>query len=323
MGTASAIRVIKPGTYTSVEGTKVSFTLADLEAAAAAYDAESDPAPLVIGHPKLDAPAYGWAKELKIEDGELVAVADPATLEPAFAEAVNAGRYRRISGRFYQPNSAGNPKPGSFYLQHIGFLGAAAPAVKGLGTVSLAEGDGTNLFSIETDNQENQMSDQDRNVAFAEREAEIVRREEAINAQETELSAREQTAAQILHQANVSFAEQLVADVKLAPAGKDMLIGLLDTLDGAKSDVISFGEGNAELAPAAILRKLLVGAQPLISLGEAAPGTKENEDPPVSFAAPQGFDVDAKRLEIHTRALEMQAADPNLSYLDACKRAGA
>lgn len=318
---AKPIRVIKPGTYTSVEGTKVSFSLSDLEAIVAGYDREADPAPLVIGHPTLEAPAYGWAHALRVEDGELVADPDPATLDPSFAELVNAGRYRKVSGRFYQPNSAGNPKPGQFYLQHIGFLGAAAPAVKGLGTVNFSE-EGADLISIDIDNWESEMGEQDQ-VAFAEREAEVTRREAEVGTRETVIAGREETAAQVLHQANVSFADQLVANVLLAPAGRDVLVGLLDTLDGAQPDTVSFGEGNGELAPAAALRKLLTGATPLISLGEAAPAEDVDEAGKVSFAAPAGYIADPKTLEIHNKALALQATDSNLSYLDAVKRAGA
>jgi len=46
---------------------------------------------------------------------------------------VNKGRYKKISASFYSPNYPFNPAPGSYYLKHVGFLGAVPPAVKGLG----------------------------------------------------------------------------------------------------------------------------------------------------------------------------------------------
>ena len=140
---------------------------------------------------------------------------------------------------------------------------------------------------------------------------------------EQQLAARETAASAALHAANVSFAEQLVEQTKLLPAGKDLLVGLLDTLDGVTPATVSFGEADKDITPAGAVRKLLGGAQPLVSLGEAAPGAPgSGEATTVSFAAPQGFDVDAARLEIHAKALELQSADPKLSYLDAVKRAG-
>jgi hypothetical protein len=92
-----------------------------------------------VGHPKTDAPAYGWVRALRADGGDLVA--EPHQVEPAFAEMVQAGRFKKISASFYTPNHPSNPKPGAFYLKHVGFLGAAAPAVKGLRDVAFAADD--------------------------------------------------------------------------------------------------------------------------------------------------------------------------------------
>lgn len=321
---APQIKLLRTGTFTSVEGKKVTFTDADLVELAESYDPASDPAPLVIGHPKLEDPAWGWVGKLEIADARLVAT--PSEIEPAFAETVRAGRYRRISPQIYERDHPANPTPGKLYLKHVGFLGAAAPAVKGLGTVSFADGaDEGPLATIEATIEEISMSDKDPNaVSLAEREAALGRREAELQERETAIQSREQSVSEQLHGAHVSFAEQLVAETKLAPAGKDILVGLLDFCASAPAPAegtISFGEGNAELDPSAALKKLLGGARPLISLGEAA--APEGDDKKLaSFAAPSGYDVDPKRLEIHNRALELQSEDPNLSYLDAVKRAG-
>jgi hypothetical protein len=333
MTTPPRIKIIRPGRYTSVEGTEVSFTLADLEAAAASYDRASDPAPMVIGHPALDAPAYGWAARLAVEDGHLVAEPDPETLHEDFAEAVRKGRYSKVSGRFYLPDSPGNPKPGQLYLKHIGFLGAAAPAVKGLGVVNLAAGEGEGVVSIDVNsqpsaaggpNQEKDVTDKTKEASFAEREAALASREQELQQREAAADAKEKAAAAqiqtVLHAANVSFAEGLIGEGKLAPAGKPLLVGVLDQLESVKT--VSFGEADGEMAPAAALKKLLSGAQPLVSFGELAkPEDKEKEKAP-SFAAPPGYEADPARLAIHNKAKELQAADPKLSYADAVKRAG-
>jgi hypothetical protein len=100
-GQARSFRLFKPGTFTSVEGKKITFSEADVRQIAESYDPAADPAPLVVGHPKLEDPAFGWAKGLEIVDGELAAV--PERVSPAFAEAVNEGRYARVSAQFYEP----------------------------------------------------------------------------------------------------------------------------------------------------------------------------------------------------------------------------
>jgi hypothetical protein len=131
------LHIFKPGRHTPVNGPAIEFTESDLQACAAAYDPAKHEAPLVVGHPKMDDPAYGWTKSLAFTDGQLVA--EPWQVDAGFAEMVNAGRFKKISASFYLPGAPNNPAPGAYYLRHIGFLGAAAPAVKGLKPASFAE----------------------------------------------------------------------------------------------------------------------------------------------------------------------------------------
>lgn len=128
--------IFRSGTHIATDGTKVTVTGADLAAIAAAYDPAIGEAPLVVGHPKLNAPAYGWTKQLTARDGILFAAA--GEVDPAFREMVETGRFKKRSASFFQPDSPGNPKPGQLYLRHIGFLGAAAPGVTGLRDIQFA-----------------------------------------------------------------------------------------------------------------------------------------------------------------------------------------
>jgi hypothetical protein len=130
------LHIFRAGIHQPMQGGAIEFREADLAATAAAYDPAFGEAPIVVGHPKLDAPAYGWVRALRAEGGDLVA--EPHQVEPAFAEMVAAGRFKKISASFYAPQHPSNPKPGSYYLKHVGFLGAAAPAVKGLRDVAFA-----------------------------------------------------------------------------------------------------------------------------------------------------------------------------------------
>jgi len=133
------IKMLKPGRFTAMNGKVVNFTEADLKATAAAYNPETYAAPFVIGHPKHDDPAYGRVGTAEFAEGFLMG--EPDQVDPAFAEAVNAGKFNRVSLSLYEPDSPNNPVPGVYYPRHLGFLGAMPPAVKGLGTVSFAEGE--------------------------------------------------------------------------------------------------------------------------------------------------------------------------------------
>ena len=131
------LEIFKPGTHVAMSGASISFTEADLRASASAYDPAKHEAPLVIGHPAVDAPAYGWAKSMNFADG--VATVEPDQVDTAFAELVNRGAFKKISASFYLPDAPNNPVPGVYYLRHVGFLGAQAPAVKGLKSASFSD----------------------------------------------------------------------------------------------------------------------------------------------------------------------------------------
>ncbi len=143
----SALEIFKAGNHTTVSGQKLTFSEADLQASVAAYNPALFRAPLVVGHPELDDPAYGWVRAMSL-DGEILQ-AEPEQVEAQFAEMVNGGRFPRISASFYHPNSPQNPKPGVWYLRHVGFLGAQAPSVKGLKPASFAAGDEEQIVTVE------------------------------------------------------------------------------------------------------------------------------------------------------------------------------
>lgn len=133
----ASLHIFASGQHTAMSGDRLDFTESDLQATADAYSPEVHEAPLVVGHPRQDAPAYGWVKGLAVGSDGLMA--EPQQLDAEFAELVRAGRYKKISASFYTPNSPSNPVPGVYYLRHVGFLGAQPPAIKGLKQAEFSE----------------------------------------------------------------------------------------------------------------------------------------------------------------------------------------
>jgi len=131
------LSIFRAGRHTAMSGATLDFTEADLEAMVKAYDPAKHEAPLVVGHPTANAPAYGWVKALAFAEGEVQA--EPHQVDEAFQEMVGAGRFKKISASLYTPTAPANPVPGSYYLRHVGFLGAQPPAVKGLRDASFAD----------------------------------------------------------------------------------------------------------------------------------------------------------------------------------------
>jgi len=125
------LNIFKPGRHTDAHGTVADFTEDAIRASALAYNPAIHEAPIVVGHPKDNLPAYGWVQGLEFsEDSGLEAI--PHQVDTDFAELVAAGRFKKISASFYMPESPANPVPGTYYLRHVGFLGAQPPAIKGL-----------------------------------------------------------------------------------------------------------------------------------------------------------------------------------------------
>ncbi len=141
------IEVFRPGTFTPMGGEPITFSAADLRALADAYDPAAAPAPIVVGHPATNAPAYGWIESLDYDTGEERLFANLHEIEPAFADLVKAGRFKKVSMAFFAPGQGHNPVPGTWYPKHVGFLGAAAPAVSGLRNAQFA-GEGAAAFEL-------------------------------------------------------------------------------------------------------------------------------------------------------------------------------
>jgi hypothetical protein len=115
------IEVFRAGDY----GEKGAYNARDLAEIAANYDPALHEAPVVIGHPRSDSPAYGWVEGLRAEGNVLKAKLKQ--LAQGFQDLVKSGQFKKRSIALYR-----NLQGRGLYLRHLGFLGAQAPEVKGL-----------------------------------------------------------------------------------------------------------------------------------------------------------------------------------------------
>jgi hypothetical protein len=117
------VEIFKGGTQVDMNG-KAHDGDALIDKAVESFDPKVHEPPAVVGHPALDAPAFGWVEGLKtaIKGDAKVLLAKFKQVVPEFETAVKAGQYKKRSAAFYPDGR----------LRHVGFLGAAAPAVKAL-----------------------------------------------------------------------------------------------------------------------------------------------------------------------------------------------
>ena len=125
------IQIFKTGTHTDNAGNIKTWTESDLDSIVKQYNEGTYEAPVVIGHPVTNAPAYGWVEKLK-RQGEFL-LGKFKDVIPEFEEAVQQGLYKKRSISMYP----------DLTLRHVGFLGAAPPSVKGLENIKFAEKENT------------------------------------------------------------------------------------------------------------------------------------------------------------------------------------
>lgn len=132
------IDAITVGTHTDDQGNEHNIDAAFLERVVANFDPALHEPPAVIGHPKIDAPAFGWVCGQRMQDGVLqVQFCD---VDPAFEQLVREGKFKKRSVALYLSETAA-PGGRAPSLRHVGFLGAKPPAVKGLRNIQFSEGE--------------------------------------------------------------------------------------------------------------------------------------------------------------------------------------
>jgi hypothetical protein len=296
------IEVLRAGSFTAMGGDPVEITAADLDALAAGYEPALHEAPVVVGHPAADAPAYGWVRGLRVRDDRLVADIDQ--LDPAFGELVRAGRYKKVSASLYRPGSS-SPKPGAWYLRHVGFLGAQPPAVKGLKSIALGD-DGEGVVTValgepaplspgpgagagddakppcaEPPRRETGDPMPDPITAPPEAAAELAEREAAIAARDVELAERQAAIAAreaaMRRRELEAEAEGFIAEGRVLPAERAAVVGLMAALDGEAT--VELGEGEAEPA-GAVLRRFLAALPARVAFGEKAKDERADQVDP-------------------------------------------
>jgi hypothetical protein len=351
------LEIFKPGKHTASNGQQIDFSEADLLASAKAYNPELYDAPLVIGHPKHDDPAYGWVAEVQMQGGSYQAI--PRQVDPQFQEWVSEGRYKKISASFYAPDSPQNPVPGVYYLRHVGFLGAMPPSVKGMKPVSFAAAEEgviefmdyddltiADLFrnlreffisKFDTETADKVLPDwkiQQLTMSAAQPEpfmpAEV---KAAMNAmdfseREAQLIAREaKVAEREAKLLEAEFAEYV--DRLIAPAGKVLpheKIGLVQTLVELSKlpQTVEFAEGEtvSTIPLTEVFKKTLENRPKQIEFSDppAAPDSVKTKS--YEFSAPEGFDVDPEAAQLYAQAKAYQAANPGIDMITAYKAVG-
>lgn len=293
--------VFRCGTHMDHSGTLRTITESDIDRAIKGY--RRDSAPIVVGHPTLNAPAFGWVEAFRRVGPTVQARCSQVAAE--FADLVERGLYKNRSLSF---NSDGS-------FRHVGFLGAAAPAVKGLEEIHFAQkGDYITVdlsesgAAVETVSAVAEDAAEPTKVAAAEAPiAEPAKNEKAAVAEpvdqvqaevrstieeltrkvqdlEHKLSAEQ---AQRRRMEFAAYADDLIRDRRLEPASKDKLLATMEALHAG--DVASFAAPDSSSLNAfkELLNEILPQRPRVMYAEFAAPErvAKVSTDDPVELAA--------------------------------------
>ena len=309
------IEVFRSGTHKDSNGNEKTYKDKDLDSIVDSYDPDNE-APVVLGHPKTDSPAYGWVEGLKRSGGVLLA---KMNLLPEMVEFVKRGLYKKRS-------IALNP---GLKLRHIGFLGGVPPAIKGLKNIAFSEEEEVS-FNFEDENMNDKIMDKLTEMgetikeAFTKKEVQVSRKDHVEVAEHQEALARvdelriyrEETQAKMeelklandklelvvaeqrkqgIHKDNSVYAESL----GFGPYLNERIVKVLDSVSQLSSD-LEFEEGKKTVTE---------------TLKEVFDKFR-NEDQFKEFAAKekaQDPDPDAQLTEL----INKYAEEKNISFADA------
>jgi len=316
--------VFKTGTHTSDKGISKDYSLDDLNFIAMSYNPSEDEAPIVIGHPLDNSPAYGWVSSLEVtEDGKLVADAPDKKLHPEFLSAVQEGRYKKRSISLTPEGK----------LRHIGFLGGAAPAVKGLADIQFSQPSSTVIeFEIEEQSNSNSLEPELKLNSFDSIQSQLNSINQTIQqlnnnfseTQNNELSTKftllsnEITSlkSKITKSEFESLLENKLGVGSLTPAIKDKLLAVSNFAE-AQNFSADFSQDKFSKELNHLLTDLVNSFPKVIYYENFAEKPEFETDKLTDEFA--NYSVDAESKALHSKALALSKKE-NITYLSAVKK---
>lgn len=245
------VEIFRAGKHVDSQGRSRDFSVADLDRMVGSYQPAQHEAPVVIGHPKDNAPAWGWVEALK-RDGA-VALAKFKQVQPEFADMADQGLFKKRSISLYPDGS----------LRHVGFLGAQPPAVKGLRDFSLGDANECSSYEFQEGGAGAGPQQQEGDMPTVdELQAQLAREKEAREAAEAKARAADEKAAKATKDFAeaetkrkktelAAFVDQGIKDGRMLPLWKEQgIVEFMQALDGGEVRTFEFAEGKKE-SPAA------------------------------------------------------------------------
>ena len=348
------IAIFRPGKHAP------GVTAADAQRAAETYNPAVQEAPVVIGHPATNKPAWGWVKRLEFDKAKNTLFATLKDLDKRFVDAVRKRRFPKMSASFYRAGAPGNPAPAGISFRHLGFTGAAIPAVPGLPEVNFADddtddnalsfdftveaaawdgGDGGDTVDLSEDiaflkqrlsklegdkmNKDTTKPDEKTStVDLAQKQADLAALEASLKKRQVAL---DQAEAARLRREHADFVEKIAAEGKILPRQKEGWVSLMSLLGPEQTFNFTSKDSKdgvaSEGAALDFVKDALESLPPRIRYDEFAKAEGDAGGNVVSFKAPAGAQVEKSSLDFHQK-IEAYAKKHNLSYDESLRQLG-
>jgi hypothetical protein len=305
--------IFKIGSHTSDKGITKDYSLDDLNFIAESYKPGEDEAPIVIGHPADNSPAFGWISSLEVtEDGKLVADAPDDKIQSDFLTALKQGTYKKRSISLTPEGK----------LRHVGFLGGAAPAVKGLADIQFSQ-PSSNVFEFELTPEK---SNEELN-SLSNKIDELKTSLDNLNLNYSESASTKERLNEVLSQVNSlrskitgkvlsDYLDSKIFDGKLTPAIKDKILNL-QTFINSQNFSEDFSEIKFHSDVNNLLKDLSDSFPKIIhfeNFAEKPDSVNEIKDEDYG-----DFSVDEQSKSLHKKALSLMKKD-NINYISAVKK---
>jgi hypothetical protein len=301
------IEVFRAGDY----GSRGVWSEDDLERIAADYSPQVHEAPVTLDHSQ-SGPALGWVRALRRVGQALVARL--GGLDAEFLTRLKDGAFKKRSVELYR-QAPGTGRP---YLRAVTFLGAAAPAVKGLADPVFAEE--SSLDPVLSDNLSPAPVFTDNPPSTASSPASL-----STTSTPSTLSTPS-TPRPSLPDSVAVFCDRLRREGRLLPNWESQgLPGFLAALDDTTPVAFAKTDDDSESVPQtcrAWFQAFLESLAPLVPLGETVPVSPMDPDHPAVWSnfsdpGPAAAFFDPSSVTLHQRVCRLRHTHPHLSYSEA------
>lgn len=224
--------IFRTGTHTDSKGQQFIVTEDTLDSICKNFKESNPDVPICIGHPEQTAPAYGWVNSVKRIGKKLYC--DFKQVQESFKDAVRQGLFKTRSISI-------NPK--TLQLRHIAFLGAQAPAIKGMEEFCFKDNENNEFIEFQYKNERENMTD-NLQSNFSEQ---LAQKDSRILELENKLKKIEE---KMLEQTQSNFSEQLEQkDSKISELENEIKEIKENALKQEFSELVDKWIGNGNILP--------------------------------------------------------------------------